>query len=154
MKTLRFIAIATLITLSICLRSAGQIYGTYTNLSATNFFAASSTYTYTGANYLDMTRNTQLGLQFEGFGSGTVTNASALTFTYQLSRDRTNWFTAPFAFVWGSQGTNKSVNGTNVDVGAFGYVRPYQIVNAAAMAITNSFSSPLSAILKGYRRDQ
>lgn len=143
-----------LLTLCICAPFAqAQMYGTYTNLSATNFFAASATYTYSGSNYLDMTRNTQLGLQFEGYGSAHSSNTT-LTFTFMQSRDHTNWFLSPYALTWTAQGTNLSVAGTNVDVGAFGYVKAYQVTSTVTNAVTNSASAPLSAIVKGYRRDQ
>lgn len=150
MKT-KIISLILLLAALPSVHAQSSIYGTYTNLNTTNFFAASATYTYSGSNYLDVTRNTQIAIQFEGSGAGTTTNAAALTFTYQMSRDATNWFTAPFALVWGSLGTTRAVAGTNIDVGAFGYVRPYQIVNATAMNLTNC---TLSAIIKGYRRDQ
>lgn len=129
-----------------------QMYGTYTNLSATNYFAASTTYEYAGTNYVDMTRNTQLALQFEGYGSAHSSNTT-LTFTFKLSRDHTNWFAAPFALTWTAIGTNLAVAGTNVDVGAFGYIRAHQIVSTVTNSVTNSAASPLSAIIKGYRRD-
>lgn len=129
-----------------------QMYGTYTNLSATNFFAASATYEYSGTNYIDMSRNTQLGLQFEGYGSAMSSNTT-LTFTFKLSRDHTNWFVAPFALVWYAIGTNLAVHGTNVDVGAFGYVKAWQVTSTVTNSVTNSAASPLSAIIKGYRRD-
>ncbi|NOS70041.1 MAG: hypothetical protein HOP33_08930 [Verrucomicrobia bacterium] len=126
-----------------------------TNLSITNFFAASSTLTASGiaaTNYLDTTRNTQVALQFEGYGSGGSSNTT-ITFTFIQSGDKTNWWTAPFALVWVAQGTNLSVAGTNVDVGAFGYLRPYQVISTVTNSVTNSAAFPLSAILKSDRRD-
>lgn len=154
LKTMKTKHIIPIITLLICAPVAqAQIYNTYTNLSATNYYAASATYTYAGSNYLDVSRNTQVGLQFEGYGSAQSSNTT-LTFNFRLSRDHTNWWHAPFALIWYAAGTNKAVHGTNVDVGAFGYLQLYSVTSTVTNAVTNAAANPLSSIIKGYRRDQ
>ncbi|NOS70043.1 MAG: hypothetical protein HOP33_08940 [Verrucomicrobia bacterium] len=145
--------IAIALLLCLCIRGAAQFYASYTNLSTTNWFATSATHTYTNLNFLDCSHNTQLGLSFIGYGSGASSNTT-LTFTYLQSRDSTNWFLAPFALVWYAQGTNGAAFGTNVDTGAFPYVKAYQVTSTATNDITNSISAPLMATVKGYRRDE
>lgn len=142
--------LASILCVSIAVTSFAQtnIYERFTTFNSTNYYPANSTYTYTGTNIFNTTRHSEVGLTFTGEGEGDSTNT--VTKRYLQSNDATNWWVAPFAFVITMQGTNRVSNGTNISVGAFGYLKEYTTTTATTNAITNATSFE---VLKSFRRD-
>ena len=115
-----------------------QFYQLSTNLMATNTIAASSTNTYLGTNYLDVSRHRSIGITARFWGSNTNTNTA--TFTFLAGATPTNWETLPrLALTLTSYGTNYSEQTTNVDVLGIGYLKPFQILNTCTNSLTNSW---------------
>lgn len=120
------------------LTASAQFYQLKTNLTQTNVIAASATLTYAGTNYLDVTRWRSIGI-VHGF-DGSNTNTNTVTYSYRVGATSTNWETLPvLTLAVTSYGTNHSEFTTNIPVMGFGFIKPYQIVNACTNSLTNAF---------------
>ena len=134
MKKLLFSLIA-LVSIS----ALGQGFSLSTNVWFTNTIAASATLTYTGTNYLDVSRFKTFALVATGAGTNTSTNT--LTFTFKASPTGTNWEVVPSYTLTGTiHGTNPFYLFTHVSCGdGVAYVTAYKIINSATNAITNAW---------------
>ena len=120
------------------LPALGQGYALSTNVWFTNTIAASATLTYTGTNYLDVSRFRTFALVATGAGTNYSTNT--LTYTFKISPTGSNWHVAPyFTLAETIYGTNPYVMFTNLNCDGIGYVKPYQVINSATNEITNAW---------------
>jgi hypothetical protein len=111
-------------------------YTAYTNLYSTNTISGLSTNTYSGTNYLDMTRYRHAQVAATFSSDPGVSNWAGLSFIG--SPDATNWDTATIYVVMvQAQGTNRAIGQGTFDWSTIGFIKPYQTWNTNAQAFTN-----------------
>lgn len=147
-KILILAAIASLVCAGVKAQSVS--YST-NNLEIFTVLTNGATYAFAGTNFVDMTRNTEVAFEFALQGTNANTALATVTFVRALSSNR--WETIPsFAVQARANGTTPVVSITNWNVGAAGYIKPYQVSFAAAT--DDATNVTLKAFVKGYRRDQ
>jgi hypothetical protein len=123
----------------LALAASGQGYSLSTNVWFTNNIEASATLSYTGTNYLDVSRYQTFALVATGVGTNISTNS--ISFTFLASPTGTNWPVAPTYTLTGTaNGTNPFYFYTNLTCGdGVGFVKSAQIISSVTNRITNAW---------------
>lgn len=129
--------------------ASAQTYVT-NDLAIATTITNGATHTVTATNYVDCTRYSEVCFEFSF--QGTNANTAPATISFVRSGRLGVWETTPFtAITLAANGTSAVVGLTNIQMGAAGYIKPYQIIfTTASNDVTNAV---LKAIQKGYRRD-